>query len=77
MRLGLLLPKTGRLLGQGSQLGHPLLGGSKLGTHISVQPGLFSEAVPFHLLLTEKPGFLPAISDMGLKRRSMSKHKNT
>ena len=32
-------------------LGFPLLGGSKLGTHISVQPGLLGEVVPFHLLL--------------------------
>ena len=56
--LGLLLPKPTCLLDQGSQLGHPLLGDSKLGAHIPVQPGLLDEVVPFHLLLTEEPGFL-------------------
>ena len=45
-------------------LGFPLLGGSKLGTHISVQPGLLSEAVPFHLLLAEEPRFLSAMMDV-------------
>ena len=34
MGLVLPLPEPGRLLGQGSQLGHPLLGDSKLGAHI-------------------------------------------
>ena len=60
-----------------SQLGHPLLGDSKLGTHIPAQPSLFGKAVPFLLLLMEEPGFLPATSDKELKRRSMTKHKNT
>ena len=41
-------------------LGFPLLGGSKLGTHISLLPGLLGEAVPFHLLHVEKSGFLSA-----------------
>ena len=73
MHLGLPLPETSRLLGQGSQLGHPLLCGSELGAHISTLSGLLCEAVPFHLLLAEEPGFLQATSNKGLKRRSMSK----
>ena len=56
-----------------THLGFPLLGGSKLGAHISTQPGLLSEAVPFCLLLAEEPGFLPATSNEGLKRRLVSK----
>ena len=60
-----------------ARLGFPLLGGSKLGAHISAQSGLLDEAVPFHLLLVEELGFLLATSDKGLKRRSMSKHENT
>ena len=72
-RLGLSLPEIGRLLGQGSQLSHPLWGGSKLGAHISAQPGLLGEAVPFHLLLMEELGFLLAMSNEGLKRRPVSK----
>ena len=54
-------------------LGFPLLGGSKLGAHVSTQLGLLSEAVPFHLLLVEELGFLPATSNEGLKRRPVSK----
>ena len=54
-------------------LGFPLLGGSKLGAHISMQPSLLGEAVPFHLLLMEEPGFLSAMSNEGLKRRPVSK----
>ena len=50
-----------------------LLGGSKLGAHISAQPGLLGEAVPFHLLLMKEPGLLPAMSNEGLKRRPVSK----
>ena len=56
-----------------TRLGFPLLGDSKLGTHISVQPGLLDEAVPFRLLPVEEPGFLPATSNEGLKRRPVSK----
>ena len=56
-----------------TRLGFPLLGGSKLGAHISVQPSLLGEVVPFHLLLMEELGLLLAMSDKGLKRRSMSK----
>ena len=56
-----------------ARLGFLLLGGSKLGAHISTQPGLLGEAVPFHLLLMEEPGFLPATSNEGLKRRPVSK----
>ena len=54
-------------------LGFLLLGDSKLGAHTSVQPGLLGEAVPFHLLLVEEPGFLPAMSNEGQKRRPVSK----
>ena len=54
-------------------LGFPLLGGSKLGTHISMQLGLLGEVVPFHLLLVEELGFLLATSNEGLKRRPVSK----
>ena len=56
-----------------TRLGFLLLGGSKLGAHIFAQPGLLGEAVPFHLLLMEEPGFLPATSNEGLKRRPVSK----
>ena len=49
------------LLHISTRLGFLLLGGSKLGAHISAQQGLLSEVVPFHLLLMEEPGFLPAI----------------
>ena len=56
-----------------TRLGFPLLGGSKLGAHISVQSGLLGEAVPFHLLLIEEPGFLLVTSNEGLKRRPVSK----
>ena len=55
------------------RLGFPLLGGSKLGAHIFAQLGLLSEAVPFCLLLTEEPGFRPAMSNEGLKRKPVSK----
>ena len=54
-------------------LSFPLLGGSKLGAHISMQPGLLGEAVPFHLLLVEELGFLLATSNEGQKRRPVSK----
>ena len=56
-----------------TRLGFPLLGDRKLGAHISVQPGLLGEAVPFHLLLMEEPGFLTSTSNKGLKRRPVSK----
>ena len=56
-----------------TRLGFLLLGGSKLGAHISTQSSLLAEAVPFHLLLTEEPGFLLATSNEGLKGRPMSK----
>ena len=54
-------------------LGFLLLGSSKLGAHISMQLSLLGEAVPFHLLLMEEPGFLLATSNEGLKRRPVSK----
>ena len=56
-----------------TRLGFPLLGGSKLGAHISTQLGLFGDAVPFHLLLMEELEFLPAMSNEELKRRPVSK----
>jgi len=61
------------LLRISTRLGFPLLGGSKLGVHISTQPGLLGGVVPFHLLLVEELGFLPATSNEGLKRRPVSK----
>ena len=70
MPMGFGLPqlKIVRLLVQGSQLSHPLLGGNELGGHIPVQPCLFAEAVPVLLLLVKELIFLPAVSDKGLKR---------
>ena len=63
-----------------TRLGFLLLGGSKLGAHISTQSGLLGEAVPFHLLLMKEPSLLLAMSNEGLKRRPVSKiqkYKNT
>ena len=65
--LGLPLSEPGCLLGQRSQLSHPLLGDSKLDAHIPTQPGLFIEAVPFLLLLMKEPRFLLATSNKALK----------
>jgi len=67
--LGLPQSKTICLLGQGSQLSHPLLGGNKLGGHIPAHLGLFNEVIPAFLLLAKEPGFLLATSDKGLKKR--------
>ena len=55
------------------RLGFPLLSDSKLGAHISMQPDLLDEAVPFHLLLMKEVGFLSVMSNEGLKRRPVSK----
>jgi len=60
-----------------ARLGLPLLGGSQLRSHISSQPGLLGEAVPFHLLLMEEPGFVPAMSNNTLKRGPESKNTKT
>ena len=68
MGLGLPQSETVRLLGKGSQLDHPLLGGNERGGHIPVQHHLFDEAVLVLLLLTKEPGFLPTASDKGLKK---------
>ena len=65
--LGHPRPKTVRLLGEGSQLGHPLLGGNKLSGHLPVQPCLLDEAVLGFLLLMKEPRLPPAMSDKGLK----------
>ena len=54
-------------------LGFPRLGGGKLDAQIFEQPGLLGEMVPFHLLLMEEPGLLPATSNKGMKRRPLSK----
>ena len=56
-----------------TRLGFPMLGDGELGAQISMQLSLLGEAVPFYLLLTEEPGFLPATSNEGLKRRLVSK----
>ena len=50
-----------------TRLSFPLLGGGELGTQIPMEPGLLGEAVPFHLLLMEEPGFLLATGNEGLK----------
>ena len=71
MPMGLGLPQSEIvcLLSKESQLGHPLLGDNELGSHIPMQPCLFSEAVLVLLLLTKELGFLLATSDKGLKKR--------
>ena len=56
-----------------TRLGFPMLGDGELGAQISMQLSLLGEAVPFYLLLTEEPGFLPATSNEGLKGRPVSK----
>ena len=66
--LGLPQSKIVHLLGKGSQLSHPLLGGNELGGHIPMQPHLFDEVALVLLLLVKEPGFLPAVSDKGLKK---------
>ena len=70
MPTGLGLPQSeiARLLGKGSQLGHPLLGGNELGGHIPTQSCLFDEVVLVLLLLVKEPRFLLAASDKGLKK---------
>ena len=50
-------------------LGLPLLGGSKLRTHISSQVGLLGKAIPFCLLFTEELGFALTTSNNDLKRK--------
>ena len=56
------------LLGKGSQLVHPLLGGNESGGHIPTQLHLFNEAVPVLLLLMKELGFLLVASAKGLKK---------
>ena len=67
--LGHPRPKTVHLLSEGSQLGHPLLGGNKLGGRIPAHSGLLDEAILAFLLLAKEPGFPQAVSDKGLKKR--------
>ena len=55
-----------------TRLDLPLLGGSKLRTHISSQPGLLDKAIPFRLLFAEELGFVPTASNNDLKRRPVS-----
>ena len=76
MGLGLPQSKILYLLGKGSQLSHPLLGGSKLGGHLPTQPVLFDEAVLVLLLLAKELGFLPAASDKGLKKMTVRTREN-
>ena len=59
-----------------TRLGLPLLGGSELRAHISSQPGLLDEAVPFCLLLMEEPGFVLATSNDTQKSRPVSIYIN-
>ena len=66
MGFGLPQSETVRLLSNGSQLGHLLLGGSKLVHHLPMQPHLLNEVVLVLLLLIKEPGFLLAVSDKGL-----------
>ena len=75
MGLSLLQSEIFCLLGKGSQLSHPLLGGNELGGHIPAQSGLFDEAVPVLLLLAKEPGFLLAASDKGLKKMMVRTQK--
>ena len=65
MSLGRPPSKIVHLRGKGSELGHPLL---ELGGHIPMQPHLFDEVALVLLLLVKEPGFLPAVSDKGLKK---------
>ena len=55
-----------------TRLDLPLLGGSKLRTHISSQPGLLDKAIPFCLLFVEELGFVPIASNNDLKRKPVS-----
>ena len=65
--LGLPQSETVRLLSQGSQLGHPLLGNNKLSGHLPVQPCLLDKAVLVFLLLMKEPSLPLAMSDKGLQ----------
>ena len=78
MPTGFGLPQSEivRLLGMASQLGHPLVGGNKLGGHIPTQPCLFDMVVPVLLLLVKEPGFLLAMSDKGLKKMMIRAQKH-
>ena len=72
MGLGLPPSKIIRLRGMGSQLGHPL---AELGGHVPMQSCLIDEAVPILLVFTKEPGFLPAVSNKGLKKDGGQKTK--
>ena len=52
-----------------------MFGSNKLGEHIPTQPGLFDEAVLALLLLAKELGFLPAVSDKGLKKINVRTQK--
>ena len=55
-----------------TRLDLPLLGGSKLRTHIPSQLGLLDKAIPFRLLFAEELGFVLTVSNNDLKRRPVS-----
>ena len=76
MGLGHPRPKTVRLLGNRSQLGHSLLGSNKLSGHLPVQPRILDEVVLGFLLLIKEPRFPPAASDKGLKGDNGQNTKN-
>ena len=59
------------------RLGLPLLGGSKLRTHMTSQPGLLGKAIPFRLLLVEELGFVPTVSNKDLERRPALRNTKT
>ena len=67
MGLGHPRPKTVRLLGEGSQLGHPLLGGNKLNGHLPVQLCLLDGVVLGFLLLMKELRLPSVVSNKGLK----------
>ena len=67
MGLGHPQPKIGHLLGEGSQLNHPLLGGNELSGHLPVQPCLLDKAILGFLLFMKEPRLPPATSNEGLK----------
>ena len=60
-----------------ARLGLPLLGGSKLRTHVSSQLGLLDKAIPLRLLLVEELGFYPTASNKDLERRPALRNTKT
>jgi len=60
-----------------TRLGLPLLGGSKLRTHVSSQPGLLNKAIPLCLLLVEELGFVLTASNKDRERRPALRNTKT